>query len=403
MQRYLWTQKQDFGPAARRYHALAYDSVRKRVVLFGGESQESLFNDTWEWDGANWVQVADTGPGARTEHAMAFDEVNKAVLLFGGRTVEGMDRETWQWNGEDWTQLRDGGPQARCGHAMTSLSGARTILLFGGAGAETDSLADTWQWDGNEWTEIADTGPAARRNHSLAYDGIRNRAVLFGGSTNGVQAFNDTWEWNGHSWVQEADFGPVGRVATGLAFGGGRVLMFGGRESADAASLPRAFGDTWEWSGTLWTQRQDIGPSRRWGHAVAYDLERRRLVLFGGALNALQGSTADYRPQSDTWEHPDNEAALLEGPPIIKALTLDYNQVTRTGAGLLRLSHYVPGTSVSVSLTASEAVVFAPAELVLFGQQANFLAYVDVNLPVGSEVRITATLSEFSKTVSIIV
>jgi hypothetical protein len=32
----------------------------------------------------------------------------------------------------------------------------------------------------------------------------------------------------------------------------------------------------------LWSQRQDIGPSPRVGHAITYDSIRERTTLFGG-------------------------------------------------------------------------------------------------------------------------
>jgi hypothetical protein len=32
----------------------------------------------------------------------------------------------------------------------------------------------------------------------------------------------------------------------------------------------------------LWSQRQDMGPSPRWSHAMAFDAVRKRTVLFGG-------------------------------------------------------------------------------------------------------------------------
>jgi hypothetical protein len=36
MPKVLWTQKNDVGPSWRGGHAIAYDRVRQRVVLFGG-------------------------------------------------------------------------------------------------------------------------------------------------------------------------------------------------------------------------------------------------------------------------------------------------------------------------------------------------------------------------------
>ena len=54
---------------------------------------------------------------------------------------------------------------------------------------------------------------------------------------------------------------------------------------------------TWEWDGRLWTQRQDMGPSGRYGHALAYDSQRDRVVLFGGYAFLPPGGYV-----SDTWE-----------------------------------------------------------------------------------------------------
>ena len=62
----LWTQRHDFGPSPRVRSAMAYDSMRRSVVLFGGDPvRAALIGDTWQWDGADWTQLADTGPSPR--------------------------------------------------------------------------------------------------------------------------------------------------------------------------------------------------------------------------------------------------------------------------------------------------------------------------------------------------
>ena len=106
MARLLWTQKQDTGPLPRVDHAMAADSDRGRVVLFGGDSlREKLFNDTWEWDGEDWTQAADIGPSARLKHKMTYDAARKRTVLFGGNAGSGvLLGDTWEWDGEDWTQ-----------------------------------------------------------------------------------------------------------------------------------------------------------------------------------------------------------------------------------------------------------------------------------------------------------
>jgi hypothetical protein len=76
---------QDIGPSTRAGHALGFDSIRERVVLFGGTDGGSTpLADTWEWDGTEWTQMADTGPSGRVGHAMTFDSKIKRVVLFGG-------------------------------------------------------------------------------------------------------------------------------------------------------------------------------------------------------------------------------------------------------------------------------------------------------------------------------
>ena len=45
--------------AARGYHAMTYDPLRERVVLFGGQAGPAspMLGDTWEWDGKQWALV----------------------------------------------------------------------------------------------------------------------------------------------------------------------------------------------------------------------------------------------------------------------------------------------------------------------------------------------------------
>ncbi|MCK9619126.1 MAG: kelch repeat-containing protein [Methylobacter sp.] len=38
MSKFLWAQKSNFGPSPRAGHAMAFDSKRGRMVLFGGNS-----------------------------------------------------------------------------------------------------------------------------------------------------------------------------------------------------------------------------------------------------------------------------------------------------------------------------------------------------------------------------
>jgi len=285
MPKFLWTQRSNFGPSPRAFQGTAYDSNRRRVVLFGGSRNQpgTFFGDTWEWDGSYWTQMDDIGPAPRSGHAMSYDSNRRVTLLFGG-TIVGANaaganaNDTWQWDGEEWTQLADSGPSARFSHAMAFDPGWKSTVLFGGnssvgPGGNLSFLQDTWEFGGEDWTQKEDVGPAARGSHVMAYDATGKRVVLFGGHP----ARSDTWAWDGKTWTQLSEFGPPGRENAGMAGLPDAMVLFGGSGAANV------LGDSWQFDGKLWTQRQDIGPGPRLGHALVFDSDRNRVVLFGGS------------------------------------------------------------------------------------------------------------------------
>jgi hypothetical protein len=80
-------------------------------------------------------------------------------------------------------------------------------------------------------------------------------------------------------WTQKQDIGPSRRTSHGVTYDGERkrAVLFGG----DPGGPP--LDDTWAWDGALWTQVADTGPSARHGLAMAFDSARKCVVLFGGA------------------------------------------------------------------------------------------------------------------------
>jgi len=94
-----WTQVTTASsPSARYDHAMVYDSVRGKVVMFGGLGSGYL-NDTWEYDGVNWTLVTTaSSPSARRTHAMAYDSVWEKVVMFGGSGGSNVN-DTWEYDG----------------------------------------------------------------------------------------------------------------------------------------------------------------------------------------------------------------------------------------------------------------------------------------------------------------
>jgi len=199
-----WTDVTPEGdkPSARSGHAMVYDSGRGKVVLFGGEDDDNSLNDIWEWDGANstWTDVTPEGdkPSARNDHAMAYDSIRGKVVLFGG-SDSSLVQDTWEWDGVTgtWTDVTPSGdkPCARSGHAMVYDSGRGKVVLFGGKDVY-NYLNDIWEWDGalGTWTDVTPTGgnPGARSQHAMIYNIARGKAVLFGGYSS--PELHDTWE-----------------------------------------------------------------------------------------------------------------------------------------------------------------------------------------------------------------
>jgi len=73
-------------PIFRMAHRMVYDSIRKRVVMFGGHpGAGASYDDTWEYYGGNWSPVsAVTKPPPRSAFGMAFDSARGRVVIYGG-------------------------------------------------------------------------------------------------------------------------------------------------------------------------------------------------------------------------------------------------------------------------------------------------------------------------------
>jgi hypothetical protein len=93
--------------------AMAYDDARQRTVLFGqthsGTSSAPTAAQTWEYDGGRWRWVDVSGsPPDRHRGAMAYDLLRRRIVLFGGErpssgTIFG---DTWEYDGSTWTQIQ---------------------------------------------------------------------------------------------------------------------------------------------------------------------------------------------------------------------------------------------------------------------------------------------------------
>lgn len=296
------------APESRQEIAMAYDSARGRMVVFGGSGFSGVIGDTWEWGDGRWSSVHAGGGGApvaRESAALAYHADSATTVLFGGRNGATQYNDTWQWDGASWSNVTPttSNPVVRHDHAMAYDSARGRLVLFGGLSAGVDQ-ADTWEWNGTAWSNVtpASGNPPARYAHGLAYDASRRRVVLFGGRQ-GVTRLNDTWEWDGSTWTMitpQSTLIPLARDSLMLAYDAarGRVVLYGGSRGPNAD-------DTWDWDGALWRNIPvDARPQARTGSGFAYDTRRSELVLFGGQTGFLA---------SDTWTLRYDNALQYDG------------------------------------------------------------------------------------------
>ena len=207
-----WTELVAAGPGPVDHHAVAYDQRRGALVVFGGNDPTGGWaRATWVFDSAGWRAVGDstTGPPPRAHHAMVYDAVRERVVLFGGL---GADRryldDTWEWDGVRWQRVEVAPPPARTRHRLAYDSRRRAVVLYGGAGDRAPGqtsgfnvLSDLWEYDGRSWRRAGgDSGPGRRMVHAMTYDAALGETLLFGGS-DGTTNRGDLWSWNGERWT----------------------------------------------------------------------------------------------------------------------------------------------------------------------------------------------------------
>lgn len=292
------------APSPRSDAAMAFDTSAGKLVLFGGHAGNSpqTFGDTWTWNGTRWTQVETaSGPVARWGASMAYDSVRRAVVLHGALLGGAAASETWTWDGTRWLLMSpdqappvfDYGYEPTCWDSVRGL-----VLLF----ADTDFHApymsqipewnQTWAWDGRTWTQRP--APGAPSGHgsqpaAIAFDTARKSTVFFGH----VKGTPTTWTFDGAAWRQASTSGS-GSNAFAMAEDGARsdVVLFGENR------------DTWTWDGATWTVRNPVhSPPARFGAAMAYDSAHRVVVLFGGST--VGGGVAHDFNDTWTWNGSD--------------------------------------------------------------------------------------------------
>lgn len=242
----------------------------------------------------------------------------------------------------NWSLRSEIGPGARHYHAMAYDKESGKVTLFGGMKTISGEghQNDTWVWDSTArvWTDVtpADLKPSPRAHHAMVgvTSAAGSRLLLFGGLVPGGVVTNDMWEWNGvtKKWTTMLPTGPgpSSRADHAMIFDSerGKVLLFGGR---GANGLP--LNDMWEWDVTAkqWAIVTSAGirPTPRMRFSMIYDEAIDRVVLFGGTNDSsIFGDTWEWDPDKRTW----SEVTPAGPKPSARfSATMVYNSVCMKG------------------------------------------------------------------------
>lgn len=285
--------------AAKGYYVMTepgYDDFK--LIRDDGSSSTILIDSTMGTGGSS------TFPSARAGSAMVYDSESDRVIHFGGHTGSySSETHVYDTTKNVWTKLYPASsPSGRSQHAMAYDSESDRVILFGGYNGEY--LSDTWSYDynTNTWTMMSpESSPSARRAHAMAYDSGSDRIILFGGYNSGSYK-SDTWtyDFNANSWTQlYPSQSPSARAEHAMAYDSesDKVILFGGYVGYKS--------DTWayDYDTNTWTQMSTSYPYCRSMHGMAYDSESDRVILFGGYSGSKYDDTWAYDYNTNTWSY----------------------------------------------------------------------------------------------------
>jgi len=127
-------------PSAISGQTMLYDSFNNKTILFGcWDPKIGLMNDTWIYDSQTnqWTEVfPNNSPENRQSHAMYYDPVVQKVILFGGyKDTFPHFSDTWEYNysSNTWSELNPSiNPSGRYGSKIVYDPINQRAILFGG-------------------------------------------------------------------------------------------------------------------------------------------------------------------------------------------------------------------------------------------------------------------------------
>jgi hypothetical protein len=157
------------------------------------ELGDDLYAFDYETSSVTRITTAGVGPSARTNHVAVLDTVRDRLLVFGGRGHHDLYDDVYALDlgaaTPTWTRLTPSGvgPLPREGHVAVFDAARNRMVVFAGQG-HYDLYADAWELgfasgEDGAWRELAPAGfaPAPRTEAAVAFDPATSRLFVGGG------------------------------------------------------------------------------------------------------------------------------------------------------------------------------------------------------------------------------
>ena len=308
-----WTAVTIGGFSRGAAQAVAYDPLRRDVIMFGGTaalgnvlfSQTSVLQATGFWRSV----VINLRPQPRSLTGFDTDAASSTIWMFGGldETSTFFHTDLWGYRNGQWFPASSG-PTTDCDNALTAFDTDRNRLVVSCTGTET------FEWDGSTWKSFTDLKkkPQLRRFAGMVYDPVLKKTVMFGGFNNNNYR-DDTWTWNGTEWTElkpSKDKRPPHRGQMSMWFDPlqNKVILYGGIGRGSVNEHVTRYEDMWAFDGTGWTKLNVAEtPGGRFGAQVAVNPQTGKLLLFGGLRVEVRsddpkGEALRQFFDNDTWE-----------------------------------------------------------------------------------------------------
>lgn len=299
-----WTQRTPSNsPPRRAWAGMAASPTDSTPILFGGLDATGL-NDTWSWHGStnNWVAVNTAhSPTARSDFVMALDTVRNKIVVFGGGLWNGQNLtsqygDTWTFDGTDWTQVATSGPHARINPNAAFDPRVGGMLLFGGFDNDSSTYyQDSWSWTGSAWTLLSTVAsPTKRDSGVMAYLPSAGKTVIFGGFDANNTNLGDTWALT----MSAATSAPV--VSTQTSATRTFAVSWGAPGAVTNYYVQyahRTKNSSGVWVDGAWQQWKVVGPTT---HSASLEGVAGNTYLFRARAVYADGSTTGYSPSVST-------------------------------------------------------------------------------------------------------